>query len=96
MCLLSKLVRTETYWCESDNQIIYNTYCQPVGTYGIGLLNVKKKTINHVNIMQNNLIRHMMDIPFKSHISNLLRVTKIIDIETLIDLNKCTVVKLLH
>ena len=75
---------------------MYNTYCQPVGTYGIGLLNLKKKTINHVNIMQNNLIRHMMDIPFKSHISNLLRATKIIDIETLIDLNKCTVIKLLH
>jgi hypothetical protein len=75
---------------------MYNTYCQHVGTYGIGLLNLKKKTINHVNIMQNNLIRHMMDIPSKSHISYLLRVIKIIDIETLIDLNKCTVIKLLH
>ncbi len=75
---------------------MYNTYSQPVGTYGIGLLNLKKKTINHVNKIQNNLIRYMMDIPFKSHISNLLRVTKIIEFETLIDLNKCTVIKLLH
>jgi hypothetical protein len=30
---------------------LYNTCCQPVGTYGIGLLNLKKKTINHVNII---------------------------------------------
>ncbi len=46
--------------------------------------------------MQNNLIRYMFDIPYKSHVRNLLKVTKIIDIETLIDLNKCTVIKLLH
>jgi len=38
----------------------------------------------------------MIDIPFKSHISKLLRVLKIVDVETLIDLNKCTVIKLLH
>ena len=38
----------------------------------------------------------MLDIPYKSHVRYLLRVTKIIDIETLIDLNKCTVIKLLH
>ena len=75
---------------------MYETYCQPVGTYGIGLLNVKKKAINQVNIIQNSLIRHMMDIPYKSHIKNLLRATKIVDIKTLIDLNKCTVIKLLH
>jgi hypothetical protein len=75
---------------------IYNTYCQPVGSYGIGLINVKKKTINQVNIVQNNLIRYMLDIPYKSHISNLLRVLKIVDVETLIDINKCTIIKLLH
>jgi hypothetical protein len=43
---------------------IYNTYCQPVGNYGLGILNLKKKTINQANIIQNNLIRYMMDIPY--------------------------------
>jgi hypothetical protein len=38
----------------------------------------------------------MIDIPYKSHITNLNKVFKIIDIETLIDLNKCTIIKLLH
>jgi len=75
---------------------IYNTYCQPVGNYGLGILNLKKKTINQANIIQNNLIRYMMDIPYKSHITNLNKVLKIIDVETLIDLNKCTIIKLLH
>ncbi len=75
---------------------IYNTYCQPVGNYGLGILNLKKKTINQANIIQNNLIRYMKDIPYKSHITNLNKVLKIIDVETLIDLNKCTILKLLH
>jgi hypothetical protein len=67
---------------------MYNTYCQPVGNYGLAILNLKKKTINQANIIQNNLIRYMMDIPYKSHITNLNKVLKIIDVETLIDLNK--------
>jgi hypothetical protein len=75
---------------------IYNTYCQPVGNYGLGILNLKKKTINQANIIQNNLIRYMMDIPYKSHITNLNKVLKIIDVETLNDLNICTIIKLLH
>jgi len=37
-----------------------------------------------------------MDIPYKSHITNLNKVLKITDIETLIDMNKCTLIKLLH
>ena len=37
-----------------------------------------------------------MDIPYKSHIRNLLRSLRIIDVETLIDLNKCTLITLLH
>ncbi len=75
---------------------MYNTYCQPVGNYGLAILNLKKKTINQANIIQNNLIRYMMDIPYKSHITNLNKVLKIIDVETLIDLNKWTIIKLLH
>ncbi len=47
---------------------IYNTYYQPVGIYGLGTLKVKNKTIIEGNIIQNNLIRHMLDIPYKSQI----------------------------
>ena len=36
----------------------------------------------------------MIDIPYKSHIRNLLRVLNIVDINTLIDLNKCKLIKL--
>jgi hypothetical protein len=38
----------------------------------------------------------MMAFPNKSHITNLNQELKIIDVETLIDLNKCTLIKLLH
>jgi hypothetical protein len=37
-----------------------------------------------------------MDIPYKSHITSLNKVLKIIDIETLIDMNKCTHLNILH
>jgi hypothetical protein len=75
---------------------IYNTYCLPVCTYGLGILKLLKETINQANIIQNNLIRYMINIHYKPHITNLNEVLKIIDIETLIDLNKCTIIKLLH
>jgi hypothetical protein len=38
----------------------------------------------------------MMAILNKSHITNLNQELKIIDVETLIDLNKCTLIKSLH
>ena len=75
---------------------IYNTYCQPMGTYAFGLMTINKQTIQKLNIMQNNLIRYTLGIPYKTHIKLLLKCLNIIDIETVYLINKCTSIKLLH
>jgi hypothetical protein len=75
---------------------IYNTYCQPMGTYAFGLMTINKQTIQKLNIMQNNLIRYTLGIPYKTHIKLLLKCLNIIDVETVYLINKCTSIKLLH
>ncbi len=75
---------------------LYNTYCKPMGTYGMGLLKLKPKTLQHINISQNNLMRYILGIPYKTHIKNLMKVLGIIDSETIYLMEKCTVIKLLH
>jgi hypothetical protein len=47
---------------------IFNTYCQPMGTYALDLMSINKQTIQKLNIMQNNLIRYTLGIPYKTHI----------------------------
>ena len=75
---------------------LYNSYCQPVGTYALGLMQIKNKTINQLNIMQNNMLRFALGIPFKTHITMLMKCLKILDIKTIYYINKCTTIKLLH
>jgi hypothetical protein len=75
---------------------LYNTYCKPMGTYGMGLLKLKPKTLQHINISQNNLMRYTLRIPYKTHIKNLMKALGIIDSETTYLMEKCTVIKLLH
>ncbi len=52
---------------------LYNTYCKPMGTYGMGLLKLKPKMLQHINISQNNLMRYTLRIPYKTHIKNLMK-----------------------
>jgi hypothetical protein len=75
---------------------LYNTYCKPMGTYGMGLLKLKPKTLQQINISQNNLMRYSLGIPYKTHIKNLMKAIGIIDSETTYLMEKCTVIKLLH
>ena len=35
---------------------LYITYCKPMGTYGMGVMNLKGITLQQLNITQNNLI----------------------------------------
>jgi len=73
-----------------------NTNCQPIGTYALGLMSLKKQTINKINLMQNNLIRYSLGIPYKTHIKLLLKCLNIIDINPVYLIDKCTTIKLLH
>ena len=75
---------------------LYNTYCKPIGTYGMGILKLKKNTIQQLNIIQNNMIRYTIGIPYKSHIKILLKALRIVDIQTTYLMEKCTTIKLLH
>jgi hypothetical protein len=66
-----------------------------MGTYGMGVMNFKGKTLQQLNITQNNLIRYALGIPYKSHIKNLMKAMGIIDNETTYLMEKCTMIKLL-
>jgi hypothetical protein len=75
---------------------LFNTFCKPVVTYGIGLMNLKKNTLQQMNIIHNNLMRYTMGIPYRTHIRNLMKALGIIDSETTVLMDKCTLIKLLH
>ena len=48
---------------------IYNTYCLPKMTYSLGIFDVSKSTcIQKMNTSQNNMIRFLINIPYKTHI----------------------------
>ena len=49
-----------------------------------------------MNIIQNNLMRYTLGIPYRTHIRNLMKALGIIDCETSILMDKGTIIKLLH
>ncbi len=75
---------------------IYNTYCLPKCTYGMGIFNLKKKTIKSINVSQNNLFRYALNIPYKTHITLIMKALKILDATTLYYSQICVLIKLLH
>jgi adenine-specific DNA methylase len=75
---------------------IYNTYCLPKCTYGMGIFNLKKKTIKSINVSQNNLFRYALNIPYKTHITLIMKALKILDATTLYYSQICVLKKLLH
>ena len=75
---------------------IYNTYCLPKCTYGMGIFNLDKKTIKSINVSQNNLFRYALNIPYKSHISLIMKSLKVLDATTLYYSQICILIKLLH
>ena len=75
---------------------IYNSYCLPKCTYGMGIFNLSKKTIKTINVAQNNLFRYALGIPYKTHISLIMKALNIVDANTLYYSQICILVKLLH
>ena len=75
---------------------IYNNYCLPKCTYGMGIFQLNKSTLHKINVSQNNLFRYCLGIPYKSHISRVMKALGILDAETLYYTQVCTLIKLLH
>ena len=75
---------------------IYNMYCLPKCTYGMGIFNLDKKTLKSINVSQNNLFRYALNIPYKSHISLIMKSLKVLDATTLYYSQICILIKLLH
>lgn len=75
---------------------IYKTYCLPKATYGLGVMEMTKTTINSLNTRQNTLIRYMLGLPSHIHISNIARSLGILNWENLYLVQKCIMIKLLH
>ena len=59
-------------------------------------MEIKKKTIDQMNVTQNNMIRYALGIGYNNHIKNIMRCLQIVDSKTTYYLNKCTTIKLLH
>ena len=71
-------------------------FCRPIGSYAMGVMSINQKSLQQVNIIQNNLMRYSLGIPYKTHIKNIMKAMGIIDGETMYLIEKCTMVKLLH
>jgi hypothetical protein len=75
---------------------LYNTYCLPKLTYGMGLYSINKQTRNILNVNQNNLVRYMLGIPYRTHISKINKALNILDMDYVYYCQICIVIKLLH
>jgi hypothetical protein len=63
---------------------IYNTYCLSKITYGLEIMSINKKTINTMNVMQNNLIRYLLQLSSFNHLSSIHQALKILNFKHLI------------
>ena len=75
---------------------LFNTFCKPIGTYGMGVMKLKSNTLQQMNIIQNNIMRYSLGLPYRTHITMLMKSLEIIDCETSFLMEKCTTIKLLH
>ena len=58
---------------------LFNAFCKLVGTYGQGIMKLKSSTLQQINIIQNNLMRYTLGIPYRTHIRNLLKALRAIN-----------------
>jgi hypothetical protein len=72
---------------------VYKSFCLSRLLYGFEILSVNKKTLNKLNVNQNNIIRYMTGLSKHSHISNTRKVLKILSINELNDYMKLIFVK---
>ena len=62
---------------------IYKTYCLSNFTYALETTYLKTKTLNFLNICQNDCIRQIIGLRKYSHISNILKCLKIFNLDDL-------------
>ena len=77
-------------------EFLFYTFCKPIGTYGMGVMKLKKNTLQQMNIIQNNCMRYSLGLPYRTHISKLMKALENVDSETSFLMEKCTTIKLLH
>jgi hypothetical protein len=56
---------------------IFNTFCLSKFTYGIEIMNLNTKTINCLNVMQNNLLRYLFQLSKHNYLSSIQQALKI-------------------
>ena len=56
---------------------IYNAFCLSKFTYAIEIMNVSIKTLNCLNVMQNNLLRYLLQLGKHNHLSSIQQALKI-------------------
>jgi hypothetical protein len=62
----------------------------------MGLYSINKQTRNILNVNQNYLVRYMLGIPYRTHISKIIKVLNILDMNCVYYCHICIVIKLLH
>ncbi len=58
---------------------IYKSFCISRLLYGFEIMFVNKKTLKFLNIQQNNIVRYMTGLSKNSHISNVLKILKLLE-----------------
>ena len=62
---------------------VYKSFCISLLLYGLEIICLNKKTINCLNMKQNNIIRYMTGLSKNSHVSgtrNILKIMNIVDL----------------
>ena len=62
---------------------IYKSFCLSRMLYGIEIMTLNKKTIQMLNINQNNIIRYFTGLSRNSHISNVTKILKLFNMKDL-------------
>lgn len=75
---------------------LYKTYCLSKATYALGCIRLSSSTIKAINIIQNNLIRFSLGLQKYTHISIINKCLKIYDTKTLLLINTCIQLAILH
>jgi hypothetical protein len=60
---------------------VYKSYCISRLLYGLEILNLNKKTLNILNIGQNDIVKYMTGLSRNNHISNTLKILKLFNIQ---------------
>jgi hypothetical protein len=61
----------------------YKSYCISRLLYGLEIINLNKKNLNTSNVGQNYIVRYITGLSRDSHISNILRILKLFNINDL-------------